>query len=248
MAKVFKDKENTEYKLNAIAGLLKAFEVRNPSTALLGYEALAAIRQKSQMAHSSTMHYNTYISASLLEVWAVVYNNVAAFDKWVEDGSYTKDELVVHYPTLAEDTKRVLVPFLALPTEATDWVAYHEAEKAFFVVQNKASDAVRKAGTDRYNKILACLDGPFEAGTPVTKQQHEVYAKLLEKHDYYFDYSDDQGVWRSGRDQRAKLDQLAAAHPHFSKMLGILNNMYNKKAPMDSAREQWAIVGLDAKG
>ena len=64
------------------------------------------------------------------------------------------------------------------------------------------------------------------------KDAEEALRAELERHDWYFDYSDDSAAWRRGRDHRNKIDAMFKA---FKAAAGTerAHSLWNEYAPAD---------------
>ena len=68
------------------------------------------------------------------------------------------------------------------------------------------------------------------AGTVLTVDLIEEYERMLRKHDWHYDYSDDHSVWQRGRDSESKLILLAREHPILNVVLqGWQKTVFNRQ-------------------
>lgn len=247
MAKIFKDKQNTAEKLEKVLKRASNFQGRYPERAAIARKEVEKIQHESDMAHNSTMHYNTFIRASLLALWAAVHEAIHETNTQIEQERITEAELIAKYPDINKDTKTIKQFFDFAPDEMTSWEVYSEHFAAFETAKYKVIDAIRAIEKDRHVQFMACLDQEIVASVPVTKQQHDAYVVLLEQFDYHYDESDDNKVWRRGKDQYKRLKELADKHPHFAKMYEVLVVEHSRPTNRTVSREKWAIMGLDTK-
>lgn len=57
----------------------------------------------------------------------------------------------------------------------------------------------------------------------------EEYQKLLDSHDWFYEYSDDGRVWRAGYESKQRLLNLAKQNPEFAKMYDAKVAEVNRK-------------------
>ncbi len=58
----------------------------------------------------------------------------------------------------------------------------------------------------------------------ITISEKDTYIKLLQVHDWYYDYSDDSGVWNKGYAERKAMNRLQEKHDPD-------NKIWNEYAP-----------------
>jgi hypothetical protein len=66
----------------------------------------------------------------------------------------------------------------------------------------------------------------------ITMDDLNQYYTQLERHDWFYDYSDDYSVWARGCTERSRLRGMASKHPRFDELYRAFSTwVYDKSKP-----------------
>ena len=222
MAKVFKDKENTIAEVARIEELVETFKVRFPAYASAARYEVELINHDSQMAHNSTMHNEVFTQVSKLRKWIDVICWINRLHDRLKESDLIKEKVTEQYPLFGSIYSDIQHQFQFPPTKAVSWTHYNAVSEKAYHSMIELNNYISNINRSRHAANMASLDIPMEAGKPITKQQHDAFKWLLDRHDYYYDYSDDQTVWRRGVEESKRIKAIADSHPHYLSMHAVM--------------------------
>jgi hypothetical protein len=184
---------------------------------------LREIYKRSAQATTSQQHYNLYMEAALLKgrvhaLWqmsmsyrdimsnritperrdAIVEAHSAAMEKWTMHFAQTFDVATSRWQEFNEQLNTV-----------------HD----LFVEIGRACFEAELAGKEELQNSLLTVD----KAKKVTKAQHDVFASMVNAHDYHYSYSDCSRTYRAGKAQEDRIVAIAEAHRHFASMWDAVN-------------------------
>lgn len=222
IVKQFRDKANTQSMINASLWTISRLEKKNvlsPGRLVELKHPLTSMASVMDSARTSKAHLDNYTQAAWYSKFLEGLEYLLRFKSHLEH-----EDFLLAFPdekdqaSIKDDIARFEKSFMTRPVIGkVTWDAYLMEFHALTKRDLEVGTAITKASYAKEARLLKVLRERVVGATP-SAEEKAGFDVLMRRHDFYYDYSDDNSVWRRGNQERSEIMTIVKSHPTFSAM------------------------------